>query len=233
MELAEVKKYFENAEFVETVSFNEKRKVDLDSIWADFEGDYFCTEKETGYIFCLGSKKKGFAKILTTKEPSFSITKDQLRQLTDPKVKEWFPDVFSLSKDFTGWVKTNSRGNKKYLVYFKGGILQHGFDGNGTWFDYGEYKAKVSEDLFKATKKEVFESLKIEAVRRGFVKGVFFRSAVSGNNYKFTNIYFTEATDMAWSKNGGVIFEKGNWATVISTITKLEAEKLLNKKIID
>ena len=65
------------------------------------------------------------------------------------------------------------------------------------------------------------------------LRGVFFRSAVSGDNYKFTNIYFTEATDMAWSKNGGVIFEKGKWATIISTITKSEAEKLLNKKIID
>ena len=163
----------------------------------------------------------------------YSLTKDQLRQLTDPKVKEWFPEVFYLPKDFTGWVKTNSRGNKKYLVFFKEGILQYGFDGNGTWFDYGEYKAKVSEDLFKATNEEVFEALKNEAVRRGFVKGVYFKSPVSGDNYKFTNIYFTEATDMAWSKNGGVIFDNGKWATIISTITKSEAEKLLNKKIID
>ena len=161
----------------------------------------------------------------------YSLPKDQLRQLTDPKVKEWFPEVFSFLKDFTGWAKTNSRGNKKYLVFFKEGILQYGFDGNGTWFDYGEYKAKVSKNLFKATNEEVFEALKNEAVRRGFVEGVFFRSAVSGNNYKFTNIYFTEATDKAWSENGGVIFEKGKWA--IQTITKSEAEKLLNKKIID
>ena len=75
--------------------------------------------------------------------------------------------------------------------------------------------------------------MKNEAVRRGFVEGVFFRSAVSGDNYKFTNIYFAEATDMAWSKNGGAIFQKGNWATIVKTITKSEAEKLLNKKIID
>ena len=104
--------------------------------------------------------------------------------------------------------------------------MQYGFDGNGTWFDYGEYKAKVSKNLFKATKKEVFNALKIEAVKRGFVKGVFFKSPVSGDNYKFTNIYFTEATNMAWSKNGVVIFQNGNWATIIPTITKSEAEKL-------
>lgn len=90
MELAEVKKYFENAEFVESVSYNEKRKVDLDSIEVDLEGDlegdYFCTEKETGYIFYLGSKKKGFAKILTTKEPSFSITKSEAEKLLGVKI---------------------------------------------------------------------------------------------------------------------------------------------------
>ena len=86
MELAEVKKYFENAEFVESLSFNEKRKVDLDSIEVDFEGDYFCTEKETGYIFYLGSKKKGLAKILTTKEPSFSITKSEAEKLLNKKI---------------------------------------------------------------------------------------------------------------------------------------------------
>ena len=27
----------------------------------------------------------------------YSLTKDQLRQLTDPKVKEWFPEVFEVN----------------------------------------------------------------------------------------------------------------------------------------
>lgn len=160
----------------------------------------------------------------------YSLTKDQLRQLTDPKVKEWFPEVFSLPKDFTGWVKTNSRGNKKYLVFFKGGILQYGFDGNCTWFDYGEYKAKVSKDLFKATNEEVFEAFKIEAVRRGFVKGVLCQWKCGGF-IKVKELSFEYGK--LWCNEDNIIMdENGNWATVISTITKSEAEKLLGVKII-
>ena len=45
-------------------------------------------------------------------EGSFSITKEQLRQLTDPKAKKWFPGVFSLSKDFTGRTITKSEAEK-------------------------------------------------------------------------------------------------------------------------
>ena len=242
MELAEVKKYFENAEFVESVSFNEKRKVDLDSIWVDFGGDYFCTEKETGYIFCLGSKKRGFAKILTTKEPSFSITKDQLRQLTDPKVKEWFPEVFSLPKDFTGWAKTSYRGNKKYLVFFKEGVLQYGFNVNGTWSDYGEFHFKVAKNEIEATNEEVFNALKIEAVRRGFVEGVRITPMFyNGKDYYPDKNIISSPLNFKLKGNvfvvdGGLdeyrIFVNGKWATVIE-IKKSEAEKLLNKKIID
>ena len=173
----------------------------------------------------------------------YSLTKDQLRQLTDPKVKEWFPEVFSLSKDFTGWAKTNSRGNKKYLVFFKEGILQYGFDGNGTWFDYGEYKAKVSEDLFKATNEEVFEALKIEAVRRGFVEGVRITPMFSnGKDYYPDKNIISSPLNFKLKGNvfvvyGGLdeyrIFVNGKWVNVISTITKSEAEKLLNCKIIN
>ena len=173
----------------------------------------------------------------------YSLTKDQLRQLTDPKVKEWFPEVFSLSKDFTGWAKTNSGDNKKYLVLFKEGILQYGFDGNGTWFDYGEYKAKVSEDLFEATNEEVFEALKIEAVRRGFVEGVRITPMFyNGKDYYPDKNIISSPLNFKLKGNefvvdGGLdeyrIFVNGKWANVLSTITKSEAEKLLNKKIID
>ena len=173
----------------------------------------------------------------------YSLTKDQLRQLTDPKVKEWFPEVFYLSKDFTGWAKTNSRGNKKYLVFLKEGFLQYGFDGNGAWFDYREYKAKVREDLFKATNEEVFEALKIEAVRRGFVEGVRITPMFyNGKDYYPDENIISSPLNFKLKGNvfvvdGGIngyrIFVNGKWANVISTKTKEEAEKLLNCKIID
>ena len=173
----------------------------------------------------------------------YSLTKDQLRQLTDPKIKEWFPEVFYLPKDFTGWVKTNYRGNEKYLVFFKEGILQYGFNANGTWVDYGEYKGKVSKDLFKATNEEVFEALKIEAVRRGFVEGVRITPMFyNGKDYYPDKNIISSLLNFKLKGNvfvvdGGIngyrIFVKGKWATIISTITKSEAEKLLGKKIID
>lgn len=98
MKLKDVKKYFENAEFVQTRSYDEKRKINLKSIGSDLEGDFWCTEKETGYIFNIYNKKIGFAKILTTKEKIFSITRDQILKLengfTTENLSKWFPEVF-------------------------------------------------------------------------------------------------------------------------------------------
>ncbi len=173
----------------------------------------------------------------------YSLTKAQLRQLTDPKIKEWFPEVFNLPKDFTGWVKTNYGGNKKYLVLFKEGILQYGFDGNGTWFDYGEYKAEVREDLFKATNEEVFEALKIEAVRRGFVEGVRITPMFyNGKDYYPDKNIISSPLNFKLKGNvfvvdGGLdeyrIFVNGKWANVIEIkkMTKIEIEKQLGYKI--
>ncbi len=177
-------------------------------------------------------------------EGSFSITKDQLRQLTDPKVKEWFPEVFKVKLEVGKWYKRIWKDGDRDIDLF---LISDFIDNKfviGEFFRNNErleegvgYRFVISNNKryseIEANNEEVFEVLKIEAVRRGFVEGVYFKSPVSGDNYKFTNIYFTEATDMAWSKNGGVIFEKGNWATIIPTITKSEAEKLLNIKIID
>ena len=100
MNLQEVKKYFDNAEFVETKSFDEKRKINLDSIFVDENEDFWCREKETGYIFNIGSNLVGLAKILTTKEKTFSITRDQILKLengfTTENLSKWFPEVFQV-----------------------------------------------------------------------------------------------------------------------------------------
>lgn len=92
MELAEVKKYFENAKEVQDHA-GDKGFVELEKFEVAVCGSIIQNPFEKNWLV-LWHQKKGFAKILTTKEPSFSITKYQLRQLTDPKVKEWFPEVF-------------------------------------------------------------------------------------------------------------------------------------------
>lgn len=234
MELAEVKKYFENVEFVETTTFKEKRKVNLKSLWIDEEGDIWCTEKETGYKFFIWNTRDGFAKILTTKEPSFSITKDQLRQLTDPKIKEWFPEVFELPKDFTGWVKTKGELNKKWICYFENGFQKYGVDSNENWF-IQNIEVRLNGNEFEVAEQEVFEALKNEAVKRGYAKGNF--KCIEGwNSDNFGEFHLDRVGKLIsapFREGGKVLFYKGTWATITPTITKSEAEKLLNKKIID
>ncbi len=159
----------------------------------------------------------------------FSITKEQLRQLTDPKVKEWFPEVFELPKDFTGWVKTKGELNKKWITFFENGFQKYGIDSDGNWFSQN-MKVRIHGNGFEATKQEVFEALKNEAVKRGFEDRVYF-SDNTGNNKILRGFFYYNS--MCLYFGGANIFQNGKWATIIPTITKSEAEKLLNKKIID
>ena len=161
----------------------------------------------------------------------FSITKEQLRQLTDPKVKEWFPEVFKVKLEVGKWYK--SKIGLFCITKIENNTANaYGFH-NGIWKDKGRFTLNVAENDVEATKKEVFEALKNEAVKRGLVEGTYFKSSISGYDYEFTNIRFTESFDMVWSENGGVIFDNGVWTTILQTITKSEAEKMLNRKIID
>lgn len=161
----------------------------------------------------------------------FSITKEQLRQLTDPKIKEWFPEVFNLSKDFTGWVKAKGELNKKWITFFENGFQKYGIDSDGNWFAQN-IKVSIHGDEFEATEQEVFEALKNEAVKRGFVEGALCNWGSDCGVIEVKDLRF-EAGKLWCDKNWIIMDEKGTWATIIQTITKSEAEKLLNKKIID
>ena len=238
MELAEVKKYFENADLCLANFGNEFRmtKKNFKSIHQD-ENEFYVDNGQ----FQIYSEERGFAKILTTKEPSFSITKDQLRQLTDPKVKEWFPEVFKVNLEVGKWYKndiglfciTKIEGNIAYAYGFQ----------NGIWEDSGRFHLKIAKNDVEATKEEVFEALKNEAVRRGFVEGVRITPMFpNGKDYYPDKNIISSPLNFKLKGNvfvvdGGLdeyrIFVNGKWATIISTITKLEAEKLLNCKIID
>ena len=55
-------------------------------------------------------------------EGSFSITKDQLRQLTDPKIKEWFPEVFEVKLEVGKWatiIPTITKSEAEKLLNIK------------------------------------------------------------------------------------------------------------------
>jgi hypothetical protein len=101
----------------------------------------------------------------------YEITKDQLKSLTDPKVKEMFPEVFEIELEVGKWYKSNY-GN---LVFNNGN-----FQSNGT---YGfAYSTKVFLDKITfnkdftwqlATNAELLEALTKEARERCYEKGFY------------------------------------------------------------
>lgn len=166
----------------------------------------------------------------------FEITKQQILELNNnsEKLKEWFPEAFENNMEAGKWYNHEEGECLAFVEKIIGkDFIGYGFVQGRYWIDSNKGWTHGFRGWEEATEEEVFEALKNEAIKRGFVEGAYFKSPVSCDNHKFKNIFFTESTDMIWSKNGGVIFLNGKWATIIETITKEEAEKLLNKKIID
>lgn len=95
--LEEVKKYFENAEKVKDHS-GDVGFVEFEKIRHSYDGMCFDQNRFSKNWLVLWHEAKGFAEILRTKEPAYSITADQLMQLenkfTLPKLQEWFPEIF-------------------------------------------------------------------------------------------------------------------------------------------
>lgn len=154
---------------------------------------------------------------------NYRITKETILKY---EMKEEFPEIFELQKDFTGWCKTSYGGNEKYLTYFENGILQYGFDGNGKWFNKGVYESFVENHHFKATNQEVFEALKNEAVKRGYVESAYIKSFVSGYSYLKGNEY--DIIDGIFKLNGNWLMKNGKWAEII---TREELEERLGVQI--
>ena len=182
----------------------------------------------------------------------YSLTKDQLRQLTDPKVKEWFPEVFKVNLEVGKWYNRIWKDGDRDLFLISDFIDNKFFIGeffrNNERIEEGVgYRFKNEKDeryfQFEATNEEVFEALKIEAVRRGFVEGVRITPMFyNGKDYYPDKNIISRPLNFKLKGNvfvvdGGNdeyrIFVNGKWATLVKTITKSEAEKLLNKKIID
>lgn len=162
---------------------------------------------------------------------NYQITRDQIRKLTDPQAKEWFPEAFENELEFELWYKVVNV-NAVYLLLFSGNEYSPGFY-NEKWSDAWAFRKESNQHkATEATEEEVFEALKNEAVKRGFVEGAFYKNTIGKDNLKVSDLYFG-CNGLHSSDGDGMIFLKGKWATIIETITKEEAEKLLNKKIID
>jgi len=120
--------------------------------------------------------------------------------------------------------------------YFKNTII-HKVDNlgyglwNGVWDNNWLIKSVSNWTL--ATEKEVETALINEAKRRG-LKQVNFKCLIDGIVWEFDSeqgFKYNQDTNNMYI-DAAVAFDNGKWAEIIQTITKAEAEKLLNKIII-
>lgn len=168
----------------------------------------------------------------------FEITKEQVLEIAETSNMAThiflglFPDAFKTK--FTGWAKDIHEFNKEWIAYYENDILRYGLNTSGDWF---ESKSNANynecESNRVATEQEVKTSLINEAKKRGFVKSASFNS-LDGNtcNLLGTDFIFNRNILYASDDIKDILFDNGKWAEIIETITKEEAEKLLNKKII-
>ena len=241
--LEEVKEYFKNALEIESVQTG--RKENITGLIEEFDGEFYIVGGIHGAK--VWHKGRGYAKILKTKTPSFTITKEQIRTIESDGcayVKQWFPEVFKKELEVGKWYKDEG----KFMFCFQGIYSRehvskaYGFTRSGKWHENlgigndWEYK--------EATDQEVFEALKNEAVKRGLADGVYINII---NNYPHEHLVdritgkfdYEEVPGGRYEgkmalrdSDGNIIFINGQWATITPTITKEEAEEILGKKII-
>lgn len=110
-------------------------------------------------------------------------------------------------------------------------------DGEYTAADCGKYGWSLTSAR-KATPKEIEQHLIQEAKKRGLDKNDFESLSSNTNNemYDISKWYYKESRDTLYSApercGGKAVYSKGKWAEIIPTMTKEEAEKKLNCKIV-
>lgn len=248
--LEEVKEYFKNAEWVECMFDKKPYNITEGEIVCDNLNRYEALFMDNSY--CRLQKNGEYAKILTYKkscgietEPEYMITKSEILQAvknhpfrgaTKQVLQELFPDAFKEDKvEFKRgtWYINKHTVNTNFTII----NLQH-FDDNeksgyglhmGLWGAWGMLNY---EDFREATPEEVTEALTKEAVKR-YKVGDYVRSCNSGDVYEIKYNNFEMGNDTWFNFNGICIFKDGQWAEIIPTISKEDAEKELGKKILN
>ena len=164
----------------------------------------------------------------------FEITQEQIIELSKVSLnakdvfKKWFPDAFKTELEVGKWYKFKETDN---LIYIISKTQYYGFVNN----DWTIHKSETIdyEGAIEATPQEVETALIAEAKKRELWGNKNIICAYHNNSKQDTGSCFVCKKDgtLLWGENGA-IFNDGKWASVIETITKDEAEKLLNKKIV-
>jgi len=143
------------------------------------------------------------------------IRKEQLSAIEPNK---WY-------KNFTGAI-INFQGYKDFACY--------GFDCNGKWTQHTTFYDH--ESWTPATAEEVTEALTKEAVKRGFVKGVTvdrsslkreFVNPIVGLDTECEPRFENDRNQFAMFAR--VVFDNGQWATIVPTYTHAQIEEKIGK----
>jgi len=136
------------------------------------------------------------------------------------------PNFFKKDLEVGKWYKHTKYKN---TICFK--ISNVGY---GTW--EGKWSKEVmivdTSNWILATNQEVEYALIKEAKKRGYKKGNYIcLTNKKVELYAGYLVSYNNHNNNLWIENG-CVFQNGEWAEIIETITKAEAEKLLNKIII-
>jgi len=188
----------------------------------------------------------------------YEITKEQIQHLSgafgaptsrlDECLKEWFPEAFEKPFSLNKWYK--SKNHPKMLVYpteenIEGHLYGYGFNNYGDFISITKESASnclcnsTAKDYLKeATTEEVKEALIAEAKKIGYKNGNYKCLLITQCTNKVKDTFhFNHKENMLFhgaspNEANNVVFRNGKWAEIIETISREEAEKLLNKKII-
>ncbi len=151
------------------------------------------------------------------------------------RIEKELPDLFN-KLEVGKWLKTKLESNNRWLVYVNNDCSFYGFNSAGKWFDCQKTIYNPIEDTnnYYATEEEVKTALINEAVKRGFVDGVKYKS-LKVENYTCNENTELDCTEFLLNDNClcssyGVFFDNGKWATLITEPTEKE---LLGNKIKD
>lgn len=166
----------------------------------------------------------------------FEITKEQVLKLYNHEgsryVQEWFPNAFKKELEVGKWAKSKNTNCLVFITEFaEYGFNGYGFDNENKFCDLKNDDWTSNLSLWRlATEQEVKTALINEAKKIGFEEAKYIKLDDIISIICDTGSY--AYTDNQLAYKGVTLFYKGKWATIIETITKEEAEKLLNKKII-
>ena len=155
-----------------------------------------------------------------------NLSKEFIVKNGDKTFKEVFPDFFN---PFTGWAETSSEGNRKYLMFFKNGLIQYGFNGAGKWCENELKKYEFDHATeSRASFKKVRQALIEEAKARGLYEAKYFKD-VNNNRATYGEAIFRKTCEenSIWNIYGN-IYSDGKWAELVDTMTIEEAQDKFN-----